>query len=116
MWVNRFVTAPLPFGVEPVVPPAELGVELRGGIQFGKPGQDFDYTVWGGNGPNYSSAVLGAAVSSPTAVASSQTNGKSIGARFRVYPLPVDLEMGRLELGAPTGLLPDLPAVISRVG
>lgn len=24
MWVNRFVTAPLPFGVEPVVPPAEL--------------------------------------------------------------------------------------------
>jgi hypothetical protein len=32
MWVNRFVTAPLPFGVEPVVPPAELGVQLRGGI------------------------------------------------------------------------------------
>jgi hypothetical protein len=102
MWVNRFVTAPLPFGVEPVVPPAELGVQLRGGIQFGRLGQDFDYTVWGGNGPNYRSTVLGAAVSSPTSVASSQTNGKSIGARFRVYPLPVDLEMGRLELGAST--------------
>ena len=53
--MNRFVTAPLPFGVEPVVPPAEIGVQLRGGIQFGKLGQDFDYTVWGGNGPNYSS-------------------------------------------------------------
>ena len=102
MWVNRFVTAPLPFGVEPVVPPAELGVQLRGGLQFGGLGQDFDYTVWGGNGPNYSSPVLGAAVSSPTALANSQTNGKSIGARFRVYPLPVDLEMGRLELGAST--------------
>jgi hypothetical protein len=102
MWVNRFVTAPLPFGVEPVVPTAELGVQLRGGIQFGKLGQDFDYTVWGGNGPNYSSSVLGAAVSSPTSIASSQTNGKSIGARFRVYPLPVDLAMGRLELGAST--------------
>jgi hypothetical protein len=102
MWVNRFVTAPLPFGVEPVVPPAELGVQLRGGAQFGSLGQDFDYTVWGGNGPSYTSNVLGAVVSSPTAVANSQTNGKSIGARFRVYPLPVDSEMGRLELGAST--------------
>jgi hypothetical protein len=102
MWVNRFVTAPLPFGVEPVVPPAELGIQLRGGMQFGKLGQDFDYTVWGGNGPNFSSDVLGAALGGPTAVASSQTNGKSIGARFRIYPLPVDSELGRLELGAST--------------
>ncbi|HEY9157122.1 hypothetical protein [Candidatus Binatus sp.] len=102
MWVNRFVTAPLPFGVEAVVPPAELGVQLRGGMQFGALGQDFDYTVWGGNGPNFSSNVLGAAVGGPTAVASSQTNGKSIGARFRIYPLPVDSELGRLELGAST--------------
>ncbi|MGA9740406.1 hypothetical protein [Candidatus Binatus sp.] len=102
MWVNRFVTAPLPFGVEPVVPPAEIGVQLRGGTQFGALGQDFDYTVWGGDGPSFSSNVVGAVVSSPTPVSFSQTNGKSIGARFRVYPLPVDSEMGRLELGAST--------------
>ncbi|MBF6568322.1 MAG: hypothetical protein IVW54_05540 [Candidatus Binataceae bacterium] len=102
MWVNRFVTAPLPFGVESVVPPGEIGVQLRGGMQFGALGQDFDYTVWGGNGPNYSSTVLGAAVSSPTSVASSQSSGKSIGARFRVYPLPLEKEWGRLELGAST--------------
>lgn len=102
MWVNRFVTAPLPFGAEAVVPGGELGVQLRGGMQFGALGQDFDYTVWGGNGPNFSSNVLGAAVSSPSAVANSQTNGKSIGARLRVYPLPVDSKMGRLELGAST--------------
>jgi hypothetical protein len=102
MWVNRFVTAPLPFGVEAVVPGAELGVQLRGGLQFGALGQDFDYTVWGGNGPNFSSNVLGAAVGGPTSVANSQTNGKSIGARFRVYPIPLDAEMGRLELGAST--------------
>ena len=102
MWVNRFVTAPLPFGVEPVVPPGELGLQLRGGMQFGDLGQDFDYTVWGGNGPNFSSNVLGAAMSSPTAVAFSQTNGKSIGARLRVYPFPVDSKLGRLELGAST--------------
>jgi hypothetical protein len=102
MWVNRFISAPLPFGVEPVVPPGEIGVQLRGGMQFGKLGQDFDYTVWGGNGPNYSSSVLGAAVSGPTSSANSQTNGKSIGARLRVYPLPVDMAMGRLELGVST--------------
>ncbi|HKV56327.1 MAG TPA: hypothetical protein VJN94_16965, partial [Candidatus Binataceae bacterium] len=34
MWVNRFVTAPLPFGVEPVVPPGEIGIQFRGGLQF----------------------------------------------------------------------------------
>jgi hypothetical protein len=102
MWINRFITAPLPFGVEPVVPPAELGVQVRGGIQFGKLGQDADYTVWAGNGPNYSSSVPGAALSGPTAIANSQTNGKSIGARFRIYPLPLAWEKGRLELGAST--------------
>src|SRR5262249_6981860 len=102
MWVNRFVTAPLPFGVEPVVPPGEIGVQLRGGMQLGRAGQDFDYTIWGGNGPQFSSDVLGAAVSGPSAVASSKTNGKSIGARFRVYPLPIDCDWGRLELGAST--------------
>ena len=102
MWVNRFVTAPLPFGVEPVVPPGELGLQLRGGMQFGELGQDVDYTIWGGNGPNFTSDVLGAAMSSPTSSANSQTNGKSIGARFRIYPLPVDSGWGRLELGAST--------------
>jgi hypothetical protein len=102
MWVNRFVTAPLPFGVEPVVPPGEIGIQLRGGFQWGQPGQDFDYTLWGGNGPNFSEPVTGAAMSSPTSVAFSQTNGKSMGARFRIYPLPADSKWGRLELGAST--------------
>ncbi len=102
MWVNRFVSAPLPFGVEPVVPPSEIGLQLRGGFQWGRLGQDFDYTIWGGNGPNFSEPVLGAVVGSPTAVAFSETNGKSFGGRFRVYPLPVDSKWGRLELGAST--------------
>jgi hypothetical protein len=102
MWVNRFVTAPLPYGVEPVVPGGELGIQLRGGLQVGALGQDVDYTIWGGNGPNFSSDVLGAAVGGPTSIASSQTNGKSIAARFRIYPLPVDSHWGRLELGAST--------------
>jgi hypothetical protein len=102
MWVNRFVTAPLPFGVEPVVPPGEMGLQVRGGFQWGQAGQDFDYTVWAGDGIGCSEPVLGAACSSPTAVAFSQTNGKSVGGRLRVYPIPVDADMGRLELGAST--------------
>ncbi|MHB8381755.1 MAG: hypothetical protein ACYDC3_05380 [Candidatus Binataceae bacterium] len=102
MWVNRFITAPLPFGNEAIVPPSEIGLQLRGGMQWGKLGQDFDYTVWGGNGPSFSSPVLGAALGGPSSVASSQTNGKSIGGRLRIYPLPIEAELGRLELGAST--------------
>jgi hypothetical protein len=102
MWVNRFVSAPLPFGVEAVIPPSEIGLQLRGGLQWGELGQDVDYTVWGGNGPNFTEPVPGAMVGGPTAVASSQTNGKSIGARVRFYPIPLDAHLGRLELGAST--------------
>jgi hypothetical protein len=102
LWVNRFITAPLPFGVEPVVPPGEMGAQLRGGVQWGAMGQDFDYTVWMGDGPSYSEPVAGAAVGSPTPVQFAQTNGKSYGGRLRFYPLPVDADWGRLELGAST--------------
>ena len=83
MWVNRFVTAPLPYGVEPVVPPSELGLQLRGGMQWGEVGQDFDYTVYIGQGPGYSANVPGAAADAPIAIASKQSNGKSFGGRFR---------------------------------
>jgi hypothetical protein len=99
MWVNRFVSAPLPYAVEPVVPPSELGIELRNGMQWGSVGQDLDYTVYLGQGPGYSANVPGAASSSPVAIASKQTNGKSFGGRFRVYPLPLDSDLGRLEVG-----------------
>ncbi len=102
MWVNRFVTAPLPFGVEPVIPPGEMGIQLRGGLEWGKMGQDFDYTAWVGDGASYSEPVAGAAVGSPTPIAFAQTNGKSYGGRLRFYPLPIDANWGRLELGAST--------------
>ncbi len=107
MWVNRFITAPLPFGVEAVVPAAELGGQLRGGFRWGQSGQNFDYTVWGGNGPSFSQTAEGidapgATVTAPTPIASKRTNGMSIGARFRIYPLPIDADLGRLELGVST--------------
>jgi hypothetical protein len=36
-WINRFITAPLPFGVESLVPPS--GMQLRGAYQWGQVGQ-----------------------------------------------------------------------------
>jgi len=105
MWVNRFITAPLPFAVNPVVPPGEIGLQLRGPLQFGEDGQYLDYTIWIGNGPSFSDGtnpVPGSVMGAPTAVANKQTNGIAYGGRFRVYPLPVDSDWGRLELGVST--------------
>jgi len=42
LWVNRFVTAPLPYGQEALVPPSDLGIQLRGSAQWGDSGQDVD--------------------------------------------------------------------------
>jgi hypothetical protein len=102
MWVNRFITAPLPFGAEPVIPPSEMGLQFRGGLQWGGRGQDFDYTLWTGNGPSFSAPVPGAALNGVTGVATSKTNGRSFGARLRFYPLPLDANLGRLEVGTST--------------
>jgi hypothetical protein len=68
-------------------------------MQWGSVGQDLDYTVYLGQGPGYSANVPGAAATSPVAIASKQTNGKSVGGRFRLYPLPIDANLGRLEVG-----------------
>ncbi len=104
-WVNRFVTAPLPYGVEALVPPTDLGVQLRGGVQWGALGQDFDYTVWVSNGPSFApdvpQPVVGQAVNGVNTI-KLNTNGQGYGARLRVYPFPLDSGFGRLELGAST--------------
>ena len=105
LWVNRFVTAPLPYGVEALVPPTDVGVQLRGGLNWGALGQDFDYTAWISNGPGFDSSlpepVVGEVVN-PVNNIGINTNGRAVGARLRVYPFPLDSNLGRLELGAST--------------
>jgi hypothetical protein len=105
LWVNRFITAPLLYGADAIIPPSEIGLQLRGGLQWGSLGQDFDYTTWVGNGPSFDSSVpqpaVGQAFNSVTNI-SSNTNGKSFGTRLRVYPFPLESGLGRLELGAST--------------
>jgi hypothetical protein len=118
-WVNRFVTAPLPYGANAIIPPTEVGAQLRGAAQWGKLGQIADYTLMIGNGPGFSQAGCGAnAPPSPlpscpvtplvgdTLVGVNNirlnTHTPAFGARFRIYPLPVDSPFGRLELGMST--------------
>ena len=104
-WINRFITAPLPFGAESLVPPSDIGMQLRGAYQWGQLGQDADYTLWVANGPSYDSSlpqpVIGQTLNGFTNI-TTNTNGKAYGGRVRVYPFPLDSNLGRLELGAST--------------
>ena len=109
-WVNPFVTAPLLFGAEAIAPPSSLGLQARGGIQWGQTGQDIDYTVWADSGPTFESApgvsaipaqIIGEALN-PLTGTNLATNGRGFGGRFRLFPLPIGQEIGRLELMAST--------------
>jgi hypothetical protein len=105
VWVNRFVTAPLPYGSETLIPPTDLGVQVRGGVQWGSLGQDFDYTSWIANGPGFDSALPAPAVGevvNPVNNIATNTNTRALGTRLRFYPFPLDANLGRLELGAST--------------
>jgi hypothetical protein len=105
VWVNRLVTAPLLYGAEAIVPPTDLGLQLRGSMQWGELGQDVDYTAWIANGPSFDSTlptpVVGQTLNSQNNIGIN-TNGRALGARFRIYPFPLDANLGRLELGAST--------------
>jgi hypothetical protein len=84
-----------------LLPFANIGVQARGGFQWGSEGQDFDYTVYAANGPAFEVPEL---VGSPfrSNNISTNTHGKALGARVRLYPLPLEAKLGRLELGAST--------------
>src|SRR5262249_43950071 len=88
VWVNRFVTAPLLYGAEAIIPPTELGLQLRGGLQWGALGQDLDYTTWVANGPGFTTLpepVVGQTLN-PVNNIQTNTNGKAFGTRIRFYP------------------------------
>ena len=107
-WVNPFVTAPLLYGAEAIEPPASLGLQARSGIQWGALGQDVDATVWVDSGPSFESTagVIGTPVIgeilNPLTGTNIATNGKGFGGRFRLFPMPIDANLGRLELEAST--------------
>ncbi len=109
-WLNPFVTAPLMYGAEAIVPPSSMGLQARGGIQWGSLGQDVDYTLWIDSGPSFESSpgvssipapVIGEALN-PLTGTNIATNGKGFGGRFRLFPVPISEDLGRLELMATT--------------
>jgi len=105
LWVNRFITAPLLYGAEALVPPTDIGVQLRGSMQWGALGQDVDYTSWIANGPSFDSSLPAPVVGqtlNPQNNIGINTNGRAFGGRIRFYPLPLDADLGRLELGGST--------------
>lgn len=105
LWVNRFITAPLMYGAEAIVPPTDIGIQLRGSLQWGALGQDVDYTSWVANGPSFDSGLPAPVVGqtlNPQNNIGINTNGRAFGARIRFYPFPIDANLGRLEVGAST--------------
>jgi len=119
LWVNRFITAPLPYGVNALIPPTDVGFQVRGGFQWGALGQVADYTLSVANGPTFtqsgctdntppsllptcpSTALVGDVITGQNNIRLN-THSPAFGARIRVYPLPVDTRLGRLELGVST--------------
>ena len=107
-WVNPFITAPLVYGAERIVPGSAMGLQARGAVQWGATGQDLDYSLWLDSGPTFESASTAGAIPVPVVGeltngltgTNLSTNGKGVGGRFRLYPIPVDYGWGRLELMA----------------
>ncbi len=103
-WINKLVTHPLPFreGDEGgIMPFSQIGVEGRGGVPLDVIGDGarLEYTVYGGNGPKFDSDEIGASLTFNNI---DNNRGKSVGARVAVFPLPIDADVGQLEVGAST--------------
>ena len=101
-WINRMVSHPLPYREEVgLMPFSTTGVQLRGGVQWGAEGQDLDYSVIFANAPAFE---LPSVVGSPLTFNNVKlnTNGIAYGGRLRLYPLPLDADVGRLEIGGST--------------
>lgn len=102
-WINKLASNPLPYleGEEGgLLPFSDVGLQLRGGARVGaREGVTFDYTVYASNGPRFEDPAIGAVLVSNN---TDFNRNKGFGARFALYPLPLDLELGRLKLGAST--------------
>jgi hypothetical protein len=101
-WINKLVTNPLPHRHEVgLLPFSDLGAQIRGGFPLSlAEGVDFDYTIFAGNGPKFTSDKRGAAFE-PTNNLDANKN-KAVGARFGFRPLPFAWNMGRWKIGAST--------------
>jgi hypothetical protein len=85
-WVNKFASAPLGIGHDGMLPMADIGVEIRGGVQLGK--SKLSYALYAVNGPRIKDGT-----EEPTEAgmlsfenATDNNDNKAIGSRIGLLP------------------------------
>lgn len=93
-WVNRMSDAPLGLGHDNgMLPMADLGVEIRGGLQLGK--SKLSYAFYAVNGPRINDGTMGNAGMLTWENANDNNKNKAIGSRIAILPLSnSSLEIG----------------------
>ncbi len=95
-WVNRMADAPLGLGHDGgMLPMADIGVELRGGLQMGK--SKLSYSIYCVNGPRLKDGTMGQEEAGMLSWENMNDNNKNkaLGARIGILPLSnSSLEIG----------------------
>jgi len=91
-WINKLVSAPSGFGHDGAAPASEVGMQLRGGLNYGQQGK-FTYAAYIGNGPEIV-AEDGEIHAIETAGFAGNADGEFVfGGRVSFLPMP-KLEIG----------------------
>lgn len=95
-WVNKFSSAPLGFGHDGIAPSADIGAEIRGGLQLGK--SKLNYSLYLVNGPGIKDGKEEPEEAGMLSFANSTDNNKNKAIGGRIGYLP--LSSSSLEIGA----------------
>lgn len=95
-WVNKFSTAPLGFGHDGIAPSADIGAEIRGGLQLGA--SKLNYSLYVVNGPGIKDGTEEPEEAGMLSFANSTDNNKNKAIGGRIGYLP--LSNSSLEIGA----------------
>ncbi|NQV30067.1 MAG: porin [Candidatus Marinimicrobia bacterium] len=90
-WINKMPTAPLGFGHGGVIPSADIGIQLRGGLPINKMRIEFAFSI--DNGPQYAlgddhHGGDGGPVLSHAGFTVDDNNDKVLGGRIGFLPIP----------------------------
>lgn len=94
-WINKFSSAPLGVGHDGMLPMADMGVEIRGGLQLGK--SKLSYAFYVVNGPRIKDGTEEPAEAGMLSFenATDNNNNKAVGARLGILPFSnSSLEIG----------------------
>ena len=94
-WVNKLASAPLGVGHDGMLPMADIGVEIRGGLQLGK--SKMSYSLYCVNGPEIKNGTEEPEEAGMLSFenATDNNNNKAIGSRIGILPLSnSSLEIG----------------------